>query len=184
LIKLEALGSMDIVGEGKVFKNYKQAYSVLVEKNDLFKRITSRKNNNHITVELEAAIAAVQEMEDWTKAEKMEFTKELAGSVDFDLLLSKESREKLDDLGFESIDNWSEKGNYWGIVASAGLAKTKTGKTYMKLRLFAEANKEITCFIWGWKGEVNLTQNDIVVGLFDKSDFGFSAYQNKIYKID
>ena len=184
LIKLESLGSMDIVGEGKLFKNYKQVYAVLVEKNDLFKRITSRKKNNDITAELEAAIAAVQDMEDWTKAEKMDFTKELAGAIDFDLLLSKESREKLDELGFESIDNWSEKGNYWAIVASAGLAKTKTGKTYLKLRLFAEANKEVTCFIWGWRGEVNLQQNNVVVGIFDKSDFGYSAYQNKIYKID
>jgi len=183
LIKLEALGSMDIVGEGKTFKNYKQAYMVLVEKNDLFKRITSRKKNNDITADLEAAIAEVQSVEDWTKAEKLEFTKELAGSVDFDLLLPKDAREKLDELGFESIDNWSEKGNYWAIVASAGLAKTKTGKTYLKLRLFAEANKEVTCFIWGWKGDVNLVQNDVIVGLFDKSDFGFSAYQNKIYKI-
>lgn len=184
LIKLESLGSMDIVGEGKLFKNYKQVYAVLVEKNDLFKRITSRKKNNDITAELEAAIAAVQDMEDWTKTEKMDFTKELAGAIDFDLLLSKESREKLDELGFESIDNWSEKGNYWAIVASAGLAKTKTGKTYLKLRLFAEANKEVTCFIWGWRGEVNLQQNNVVVGIFDKSDFGYSAYQNKIYKID
>lgn len=184
LIKLESLGSMDIVGEGKLFKNYKQVYAVLVEKNDLFKRITSRKKNNDITAELEAAIAAVQDMEDWTKTEKMDFTKELAGAIDFDLLLSKESREKLDELGFESIDNWSEKGNYWAIVASAGLAKTKTGKTYLKLRLFAESNKEITCFIWGWRGEVNLQQNNVIVGLFDKNDFGYSAYQNKIYKID
>ena len=184
LVKLEALGSMDIVGDGKLFKNYKQVHAVLVDRYDEFKRITSRKKNNDITQPLEAAIAEVQGMEDWTKAEKMEFTKELAGSVDFDLLLSKEAREKLDELGFESIDNWSEKGNYWAIVASAGLAKTKTGKTYMKLRLFAEANKEVTCFIWGWRGEVNLHQNDVIVGLFDRSDFGYSAYQNKIYKID
>ena len=183
LIKLEALGSMDIVGEDKLFKNYSQAHAVLVDRYDEFKRISSRKKNNDITQPFEAAVAEVQTLEDWTLPEKLEFTKELAGSVDFDLLVPKEARAKLDELGFESIDNWTEKGNYWAIVASAGLATTKTGKKYMKLRLFAEANKEVTCFIWGWRGEVNLVPNDVVVGLFDKTDFGHTTFQNKIFKI-
>lgn len=183
LVKLEALGSMNIVGEGKTFKNYKQAHAVLVEKNDLFKRISARKKNNDITAELDKAITEVQGIEDWTNAEKIEYTKELAGSVDFDMLLSKDAREKLDELGFESIDNWTEKGNYWAIVASAGLATTKTGKTYLKLRLYAEANKEVTCFVWSWKGEVNLPQNSVIVGLFDRSDFGWTSFPNKIFKI-
>ena len=183
LIKLEALGSMDIVGEGKLFKNYSQAHAVLVDRYDEFKRISSRKKNNDITQPFAAAVAEVQTLEDWTLPEKLEFTKELAGSVDFDMLVPKEARAKLDELGFESIDNWTEKGNYWAIVASAGLATTKTGKKYMKLRLFAEANKEVTCFIWSWRGEVNLVPNDVVVGLFDKTDFGHTTFQNKIFKI-
>jgi DNA polymerase-3 subunit alpha len=184
LIKLEALGSMDIVGEGKQFKNYKQLYSVLIDKFDEFKRITNRKKNNDITQLLEKAIEDVQSMEDWTKKEKLEFTKDLAGSVDISLIVPPEAHAKLESLGFESIDNWCEKGNYWGIVAGATKAITKTNKEYVKLRLFGELNKEYNCFIWGWKGEINVQENDVIVGLIDSSSFGFSCFQNKLFKIN
>jgi DNA polymerase-3 subunit alpha len=184
LIKMEALETVGIVGEDKPFKNYRQVHAVLVDKYDTFKRIASRKKNNDVVAAMNEAIAEVQALEDWTKKEKLEFTKELAGSVDFDMIVSPETREKLDELGFECVDNWEEKGNYWAIVASAVIAQTKTGKNYLKLRLFGETNKEVACSIWGWRGAVNLTENDIIVGLFEKNSFGFSAFQNKIYKVN
>ena len=184
LIKMEALETVGIVGEDKTFKNYRQVHAVLVDKYDTFKRIASRKKNNDVVAAMNEAIAEVQALEDWTKKEKLEFTKELAGSVDFDMIVSPETRDKLDELGFECVDNWEEKGNYWAIVASAVIAQTKTGKNYLKLRLFGETNKEVACSIWGWRGVVNLTENDVIVGLFDKNSFGFSAFQNKIYKVN
>lgn len=185
LIKLEALGSMDIVGEGRQFQNYRQTHEVLVGNYDTFKRISSRKKNNKIGDALLKAIEDVKDLPDWTKAEKLEFTKDLAGSVDFDMLVPPEVQEKLDDLGFQSVDECLEgKGNYWAVVASAGMAMTKTGKPYLKLRLFGEANKEQTCFIWSWKGPVTLRENDVVVGLFERSKFGLSCFQNKIYRLN
>jgi len=184
LIKMEALETVGIVGEDKPFKNYRQVHAVLVDKYDTFKRIASRKKNNDVVSAMNEAIAEVQALEDWTKKEKLEFTKELAGSVDFDMIVSPETREKLDELGFECIDNWEEKGSCWAIVASAVIAQTKTGKNYLKLRLFGETNKEVACSIWGWRGVVNLAENDVIVGLFDKNSFGFSAFQNKIYKVN
>jgi DNA polymerase-3 subunit alpha len=184
LIKLEALGSLNIVGDGLLFKNYKQAHTVLIDQYDTFKRISARKKNNDISQPLNEAIASVQDMQDWSKAEKLEFSKELAGSVDFDLIVSPEVRGRLDELGFMSIDSWEEKGNYWAIIASAVMAKTKTGKDYLKLRLFAEQGKEHTCFIWGWKGPVSVKENDVVVGLFDRNDFGVTCYQNKLFKVN
>lgn len=184
LIKLEALGSLNIVGDGLLFKNYKQAHTVLIDQYDTFKRISARKKNNDISQPLNEAIASMQDMQDWSKAEKLEFSKELAGSVDFDLIVSPEVRGRLDELGFMSIDSWEEKGNYWAIIASAVMAKTKTGKDYLKLRLFAEQGKEHTCFIWGWKGPVSVKENDVVVGLFDRNDFGVTCYQNKLFKVN
>lgn len=183
LIKLEALDSLDMVGEGKLFKNYKQAHAVLIDKFDRLKAISGHKKNNDIFPIILAAAEEVKDLEDWTKKEKLEFTKELAGSVDFDLLVSPEIRAQLDELGFESVDSCEEKGNYWAVVAGAALAKTKTGKTYLKLRLFAESNKEYNCFIWGWKGPVTLAENDVIVGLLSNSQFGISCFQNKIYKL-
>ncbi len=183
LIKLEALGSLDCVGPGKLFQNYRQVHEVLIGQYDLLKRTSARKKNNDVGKALLDAIEATKDIPDWTLAEKLEFSKELAGSVDFELIVPADVRSKLDDLGFSSIDDWEEKGNYWAVVSSAELATTKTGKLYLKLKLFAEMNKEYTCFIWGWKGEVGLKPNDVVVALLDRSEFGYSCFQNKIFVV-
>lgn len=183
LIKLEGLESLNIVGEGKMFQNYRQVHEVLIDKYDTFKRIAARKKNNDITTTLEEAIAAVQSVPDWTKMEKISFTTDLAGSIDFDVIVSPGAREKLDELGFDSIDNFTEEGNYWGVVSSATVAQTKAGQDYLKLKLFAEANKEVALSIWNWRGPVTLSANDVIVGFIKQNKFGYSCYQNKIFKI-
>ena len=184
LIKLEGLESLNLVGEGKPFQNYRQFHDVVIDKYDTFKRIAARKKNNDITAALEEAIATVQGLPDWTKMEKIGFTTDLAGSIDFDMIVSPQAREKLDDLGFESIDNFTEEGNYWAVVSSATIAQTKAGQNYLKLKLFAEANKEAALSVWNWRGPVALSPNDVIVGMIKQNKFGFSCYQNKIFKLD
>jgi len=53
----------------------------------------------------------------------------------------------------------------------------------LKLKLFAEANKEVALSIWNWRGPVTLSPNDVIVGFIKQNKFGYSCYQNKIFKI-
>ena len=189
LIKLEALDSLGLVGKGKTFDNYKQMHAVVIDGYDNLKRISSKKKNNDISLVLKEETAKVKLScrEDWSREEKLELQKELAGSVDFDLLMPQEIQNKLGKLGFSSIDYWDEdemEGQYWAIVSGVTVATTKTGKQYLKIKLFAESIKESTCFVWNYKpSSVNIQTNDIVVGVFKKTDFGLTAWQNKIFKV-
>jgi DNA polymerase III alpha subunit len=189
LLKLEALDTMGMVGPEKMFENYRQAHAVLIGKYDEIKRAAARKKRDVVEVKTLIAELATKEkgLEDWTRTEKIEATKELAGSVDMDLVVPQSVRDNLSTSGFLSVDEWSEKGNYWGIVQSAAVATTKTGKHYLKIKLLGpDTNSTYQVFVWGWKSDstsCDLRENDIIVGLFDRSDFGFTTFQAKIFKV-
>ena len=186
LISLEALDSLDLVGEGKQFKHYKQLHHVLIENYDLLKRTSARKKNNDVRAVLKKLIEESIDMPDWSTEEKMAMQQELAGSVDFSLIVPEEVQEELYKEGIVTIDNWTPDSKCWAVVSSVALATTKTGKPYLKLKLFGESMKEHMCMIWNYKGTgKGLKQNDVVVAEFTgKTDFGFSTFPNKIQKIN
>jgi len=201
LIQLEALDSMGIGGPEKKVKNYRQLYMVLIDSYDKLKTISKRKKNNDVLAAMNELIATVQEERDWTLAEKLEFSKELAGSVDMSLILPQEKKDFLVKSGFKDIDCLfptateedgettqpvDEQGELsercYGAVTSAGIAYTKKGKPYLKIRMLGEQGKERTCFVWGWNPNktTRIKENDVLIGLFKKTDFGLSAFESKI----
>jgi DNA polymerase-3 subunit alpha len=184
LIKMEALDSMGLVGEDKPLKNYRQLHELLITNNNLLKRTAAKKKNNSVKTVIDALIPTLQELPDWTREEKIEFSKTLAGAVDLDLIIPQSKIDDLQASGFQSIDDYEEKGNYWAVVSSFKLAKTKNGKPFLKVRLYGPQNKEHTLFVWNWKGEVMFKPYDIVIGLLDQSSFGFSCFQNKLFSVN
>lgn len=178
LIQLEALDSMNLVGEGKTFKNYRQVYLALIENYDKLKTTTKRKKNNSITEQLKEIIQNIQEQPDWTKEEKIENFLSLAGSINPELLIPNEKREELEGLGFSSIDlcNGKDGSKHWAIIANAVNATTKTGKPYVKLTLLSETNNKYDCFLWNYKGNASdFSLYSVIVGLFTQSNFGISV---------
>jgi DNA polymerase-3 subunit alpha len=201
LIQLEALDSMRIVGPDKQFKNYRQLYLVLVDQYDKLKAIGKRKKNNDVVAAMQEMIATVQNERDWTLSEKLELSKELAGSVDMNLVLPQEKKDYLQKSGFNDIDSLfpatddempvteSASGNSdlsarcYCVVTSATIAYTKkANKPYLKLKLLGESAKERMCFVWNWnpKKTTRIKENDVLIGLFKKTDFGLSAFESKI----
>jgi len=186
LVRMEAFDSMDIVGEGKTFKNYKQMYYALVEAADELKKAVSRKKNRNHKELLEQKIKEAQELPDWTRAEKLQNKKELAGMSDQDLIVTPQMVEFLKAQNISPVHSWeSDQKVYWAIVVSANVATTKTGKKYLKLKLKSENGTEHFCSIWNYKeGELNVKENDVVVGSFSKNNFGLSTFPNKVYKLN
>lgn len=199
LIQLEALDSMKIVGPDKQFKNYRQLYLVLIGQYDKLKAIGKRKKNNDVIAAMNEMIAAVQDERDWTLTEKLALSKELAGSVDMSLILPQTKKDYLQKSGFRDIDSLfpvvgdseeivepesgDQSSRCYGVVTGASLAYTKkNNKPYLKIRLLGEQGKERTCFVWNWKPEktVRVKENDVLIGLFKKTDFGLSAFESKI----
>lgn len=182
LIQLGALESMDLVGEGKTFENYRQAYYVLVEHNDALKRAVSKKKKTH-KEDLARYIEEARKLPDWTLEEKVVFSKELSGTVDINLIVTPEISKYFDANNIKSIDEREDDDQWvWCIVKSCQVAQTKKGKSYMKMRVYGASGTDCTVFCWNYKAGKDklIPENALILGRFKGSDFGLSVFFNSI----
>jgi len=189
LIKLGALESLNLVGEGKPLRTYRELHSVLLDSFDLYKRTSARKKNNDVKPVLQQAIVDVlaKNIPDWTTQEKIEFEEKLAGIVKSTTIISEESKQKLEDNGFVSIDQCGSEGSCWGVLKEAKVKLTKTSKLYLSLKLTGANAQDYQCFIWNWKEKTDisdLTPYSVIAGTFKRSDFGFTSYPGKFFKVN
>jgi DNA polymerase-3 subunit alpha len=189
LIKLGAFESMNIVGDDKIFKNYHQMHAVLVDHYDDLKRATARKRDRNYKELLAQYIMENKDLEDWTPGQKIEHSKELAGSVDLNLILPPEVRKLLDDKRIKSIDDWDGENYYWAIVTKVEVKPTKNGRKFLKIRMYGESGAEQNCFVWNYTSKdpsnpsPNIPEYTILVGKFKKTDFGLSTNMNQLKKV-
>lgn len=189
LIKLGAFESLDLVGEGKMFANYKQMHSVLFDHFDELKRTAARKKNNDVGAKLTEYVASVQGTEDWTTEEKMDFSKELSGSVDLDLILTPDIANYLGKAKIQPLDQFEDEGDfYWAIVTGEVVKTTKTGKSYLRVKCSGQSGSDIYFHIWGYKpkvvGQPEFKTYSIIVGRWKKNDFGLSTFMGSIRKVE
>jgi DNA polymerase-3 subunit alpha len=186
LIKLEAFDDTDIVGEDKMFKNYKQLHYILIENADKLKRSISKKKKTHKEL-LEKLTEEAQEIEDWDDREKIDFSKEITGAVNMDMIITPEIREYFKQTNINSIDKWTnDKELYWAIVQRAIVATTRNGKKYCKTTMYGESGQMQSCFFWSYNPGKDklLPDNTLIIGNFKKSDFGLSSFYGKIQVLE
>lgn len=186
LIKLEAFDSMGLVGDGDefLFKNYKQMHDILVDRGDEIKRYVARKRKDKtIRGFVQHLISECGDTKDWTLKEKNDFSIELAGSSNMNLIVTPEIREYFVKNKIKSIDNWKNDGGvYWAVVSNCSIAKTKSGKDYLRLKISSDTSDN-TCFLWNFnqkKGHKKIPEHTLILGPFEKNDFGFTASFNQI----
>jgi len=183
LIKMNALTSLGLVGEGKVFDNYRQAYHVIVENNDAIKKTLKRDPFAGRKRFYELA-QACKDMPDWTLAEKVEHTVQCSGSANVATIVRPELLAKLRDKGVRSIDDWDGKDIYWFLAKSATPKVTKNGKQYLMLEALGPTGKLTRLMCWGWDGKRQLQQYCLCLSEVDKNDFGASTNMWKLREID
>jgi DNA polymerase III alpha subunit len=183
LVKLGAFDSMGLVGEGKTFANYRQLHHVLVDSADILKRAVSKKNKTH-KEELVKAIEEARKLEDFSLQEKVQFSRELSGTVDLGLIVTPEIRAFLDESGITSIDDWQDDETIvWAIVKTCTAKTTKkAGKPYMHMTIYGESFKDMQCFCWNFKPNKDklIPENTLVLGRFKNSNFGLSCFYGGI----
>lgn len=155
IIQIEALESLDIVGQDKIFKNYKQLYNVVIENFDVIKRYFQRKKTTLQDVynKIDELIEQAQTIDDWTVEEKKQFQLSIIGQYDISSGYDDEVFEQLEKNGVISIDqffeNPSKKGNLaWFFVQRASVGKTQNQATFLKVQAVGEENQQYTVFFW------------------------------------
>ena len=174
LIKINAFWSMDLVGPGKVFENYKQMQYVMVENLDKLKKKTAKENFENLIKE--SALT-----EDWTKNEKINMLQEILGNVDNELLVPQEIKEKLARKNITPLDELTEGRDIcWFLLSDYKPMKTKTGKDYHLLFATLASGKKVRIFAWGMVNDEKLTKNYVHIGDVEKTDFAYSLRNQKI----
>ena len=180
LIRLEAFESMGLVGEGRMFSNYRQLHYVLVEKGDALKRACSKKKKTH-KEELAQYIEEAKNLPDWSLEEKIVFSKELSGSVDLALIVTPEIAEYFESQSIVSIDDREHDDQWvWCVVKNSSVAKTKSEKPkdYLRMKVYGQSGQDKTVFCWNFKPAKDkpIPENSLIIGRFKESPFGYSAF--------
>lgn len=174
LIKVGAFASLDCVGEGKLFNNYRHMYEVIVENMDAIKK-TSKKDPHLGRKTMFALARELGPMDEWSRKELASFQAEIFGSLDVSTLLEPDVLKRLDEKNIKSIDEWTEKGYYWFSIADVVKKKTKTGKSYLILKGLGPVGVEYKINAWGWNGTKEFSPYAVVIAEVDKNDFGYST---------
>lgn len=178
LTKIEAFDSMDVVGKGKIFENYRHMHMVLVEYQDMLKK----KNGKENFVELLTQYAAP---DDWSAREKLEFQKELIGDIRADSLLPAILKEKLKEKCVPSVDEIEEDETRvaWFVPTSADLRTSKNGKQYFVLSVLGSTGipKRVMC--WGTKNGNSINIGIPYLGEVKKDSYGLSTTYWKLREI-
>ncbi len=182
LIKIGAFGSMELVGEDKMFRTYKQMHHILIENQDQLKK-SPKRDPEYGQKYFKELLGSTRDMQEWSQAEKLEFGKDLLGNFDINLIISDEKKQVLDTKGVKSIDDWEKKEIYWFVVVETELKKTKNGKEYVLAKVIGESNKQHKMFMWGCKDTNVVPVNTAFMGKIDKSNFGFSSNLFDLRKI-
>lgn len=187
LVKLEAMESLGLIGPGRVFQNYKQLHHVVVDKADDLKRASARKRAPSARDLLLTYTQEAQDIPDWTNAEKVQFQLDLVGTVDMSLVVPPEALHLFQSNNVKTLDEWTDEDDQcWAVVKTSVVATTKTGKQYLKVRVTTILGQQHTIFAWSYnplKDRNPPKENDIVMGRFKKSEFGWSTFVGQLHVV-
>ena len=192
MIKIEALESMGLVGQGKLFDNYKQLYTVAIDNFDIIKKYHQRKSTsvNDVYAKIDELIAQSKNVEDWSGEEKKEFQKDIIGQYNISSTYSNSVYEMLEEKGIISIDELNEvvakkPKLAWFFVNSCTMRKTSEGKPYLLVNASGPNSEQFRVFFWNAAVTQKALPNegDIMVANLKKWDAGFNTNDSVVSSI-
>jgi DNA polymerase III subunit alpha len=174
LMKIKALGSLDIVGKGKQFNSYKQLHYVTIENQDKIKKVLKRDpligKNAYRELTVESST-----MKEWTPHELAQHSVDCLGSFNASIVVHDSLRKRFEAKEIASIDDFEKHDIYWFVITQVRKKKTKNGKPYLHLSIAGLEGKEERMFLWGWDGVKEVSQFAVCVAEIEHGNFGFTT---------
>jgi len=187
LAKAEAFGSLNCVGPGKMFKNYKHMYDFISASVDGLK-------NGKVTFD----DAVKYECDDWPTSEKIVLQREIMGFYDKSLIIGKFMKmfqefdvTAIDEYGLETVSDEEEyKGEMtrvWGIVEKVVQKETVNGKPFLSVTVTGATEKPYYFRVWNMSQEKSNVWHEGNVVLFSldyNEEFGYNlSNRSKVLKV-
>jgi len=149
LVTLGAFDSMQIVGPGRTFENYKQLHHVIVDgQAELKKRL--KKDPEYHTRRLAELIEESKTLTDWTRDEIVKNQIELYGSIDPDALLDDDLRMQLKAHDIPPLEECTtaKYGTYWMVLSDGKKKTARTGNNFFQLACYGSDGAIHRMFVW------------------------------------
>jgi DNA polymerase III alpha subunit len=206
LVKIGAFGSMDVVGEGKIFNSYRHMHETLFGSH--VESVTKKRKGIETTedVELDHSVLVKRatradpheglknfyelvrrcaDVEDWTSSEKAENMVEVFGTVDVAMMIEPEILERLDQKSVRSIDDIDEgeKDLVWFCVQKTIPKTSKNGKKYLLIEAVGLSGKATKVFCWGWDGIRSFKPYAMCLAEVERNEFGCTTTVWKLKEV-
>ena len=179
LICIHGFESMELVGEGKVFENYKHMHEVLVRRNTDIKRWT-KKDPNRGRNAFNEIVLETSGVADWTKKETIALNIKYLSSFNASAVVTEELQQRFADMGIKCIDDFKKTGLHWFLVTETKAKKTKNKKPYLLLTATGLDGKTQRIFCWNWDGMTKMDAYTICVAELKQNDFGMQTTMRNI----
>lgn len=178
LINVGAFEELDCVGEGKMFKNYRHMYRVIVEHMNDIKKSTKKEPFKGKKAFFEL-IREYADTKPFTRFEQIQHSIKHFGSADVNAMVGKKIQERLAEKGVKPIDDYEGKNIYWFCVASTTPRTSKNGRRYLIINGVGPAGKSYKIFAWSWTGE-KIDPYTVMLGEVSQTEFGLQTSFKKI----
>lgn len=162
LCKIEAFESLADFSDGRI-NNHKQLLTALTDDKNyesLRKGLyglspaqlkKAQKSGDNPIPLIEFLLDELRDVEDWTRAEKIEMAYELTSTVDADLLFPPELLQRITDKDIPRLHDIpaGSEGIGWFCAASVEKKTTKNGKTFYKCKALDDDFRTVWLRIWG-----------------------------------
>lgn len=179
LIAIKAFDSVDCVGPGKTFENYKQMHEILINRNGEIKKCT-KKNPNAGIEAFKKILIETADMEDWSHQELIDNSIKFLGSFNPTSLVPDQLISKLQEKGVKPIDDLEGSGIYWFVITDVKSKVTKNKKPYLMFSAMGMAGQPKRIFCWGWDGQKEVPNYSVCISEITVDDFGCKTFMSKV----
>ena len=183
LISIKAFDSLDSIGEGKTFNNYKQMHEILINRNSEIKKWT-KKNPNAGREAFRAILMETNDIEEWSKREQVENSTKYLGSFTPSTLVPDYVMAKFEEKGVKPIDELAATDVCWFIVTAVQQKMTKNKKPYLVINAAGVGGQTKRIFIWGWDGRTELPLYSVCISEVNVDEYGFKTFMSKIKQLE
>lgn len=180
LIKARAFDSMCIVGNEKMFSNYRHMYETIINNWNILK-----KKNAHIGFQ---ALVDSAHCDDWSREEIISMSMELFGDIDISTIVDKHVIDNIEARGAMSIDSDDvknvERSLVWFFVGDVIKKRSKNGKPYIVIDAIGASSNHVRLFCWSVNESTTINRFSLCIADVNNDDFGMSTTRFKIREID
>ena len=190
LLGMEAFTSLDEMRDGQI-KNHKQLHEIIIGNYEILRKgkwgMNARKAMKMgIRPVIDRLIESTHDVEDWSRTEKVALQAEISGAAPHHIMFPGEIMSKIIKAEIPAISD-IEPGTAdvgWFCVTNIENKTTKTGKSFLRLRVTDSTLRSCWIRVWGENNSKVVPYSIWIAEIKNESSWGISTNVSKMKHVD